>query len=960
MSGALPTRSFRDALLATRRTSVAPALALFFLAACRPDAVTGVSEPAPVPRHLASAVQCTARIAGTVSCAVTGSAIAASQREALHRASLLARRLGAGGGALGESRAGDVTLGGQGIALNVVLQGVRYRPDSSYLEFDGAVQNLLGQPLGSADGVTADTAGVKVFFASAPAVTQGTGLVSVANADGTGTFTASGQPYYRYAGGLAANATSAHRPWRFALAAGVESFTFELLVTARVFDESGVGLTAPTGGYADAVAGNEFSCARRESGQLHCWGDALWGRTGRGYSGVSATPAPVSGGVTFTSLSGGYDFFCGLASDSRAWCWGDNSFGNVGDGTRDIVRAAPAPVASQRSFTMVDAGSFHACALDAAGEAWCWGSGGEGALGPSSTTFEFSPIQVRTDLRFRAIAAGGGFTCGIRSADSTAWCWGLNGTGELGNGTGVASATPVAVAGGYRFVALASSYAHSCGVTSTGTLACWGFNGDGQLGDGSHDTRATPVEVAIAGKTMKSVSVSEFHSCAVATTGEGYCWGHGGSGQLGTGDFASAPTPQAVSGGAVWAAIEVGNSTSCGRLVAGGVRCWGDGYHGVLGDGSLRTSTATPVSVTGTLGSVAMSEGYPAAACATTPGGTAQCWGANARGQLGDGRATLAGRAVAVLGGLRANRLVAGSDHACLLTAQGAAHCWGANDAGQLGDGTMIDRATPVAVSGGHVFTSIAAGTSSSCALKADGRAWCWGANGEGTLGDGTNAGRLAPVAVAAPSGGSVLSFTRIAVGGAHACGVTAGGGAWCWGSSEAGQLGSNSTTSSNVPVPVTLPAGVAGFSEIAAGARHGCALATDGRAFCWGAGAQGRLGNGGTSGLSLVPVAVSGERSYSTISAGFAHSCAVTSSGAAWCWGMGSSGQIGNDDFADVAVPTLVSGGDEFAKVRAGWFHSCGETRGGQVRCWGSGFHGANGSASFDYAAVPTAVALP
>jgi alpha-tubulin suppressor-like RCC1 family protein len=195
--------------------------------------------------------------------------------------------------------------------------------------------------------------------------------------------------------------------------------------------------------------------------------------------------------------------------------------------------------------------------------------------------------------------------------------------------------------------------------------------------------------------------------------------------------------------------------------------------------------------------------------CALTSAGAAKCWGANARGQLGDG--TTHGRhAPVAVSGLASGvtAIAADRNHSCALTIAGAVKCWGLNAYGELGDGTTTRRLTPVAVSGlaGSV-TAISAGETHSCALTSAGAVECWGGNREGALGDGTRADRHTPVAVSGlGSGVKAITARGSFYDGSprgYSCALTNTGRAKCWGWNLYGQLGDGTTTDRHKPVAV-------------------------------------------------------------------------------------------------------------------------------------------------------------
>ena len=176
-----------------------------------------------------------------------------------------------------------------------------------------------------------------------------------------------------------------------------------------------------------------------------------------------------------------------------------------------------------------------------------------------------------------------------------------------------------------------------------------------------------------------------------------------------------------------------------------------------------------------------------------------------------------------------------------------------------------------------------------------------------------------------------------------HTCGVTTNGAAYCWGDNTSGQLGSGiSATTSSSPVAVT---GGLTFKAVSAGFSHTCGITTAGAAYCWGSNQSGDLGNATTGGLSATPVAVVGGLTFASVSAGALYNCGVTTSGAAYCWGGNGYGVLGNGTTLDSSTPVAVSGGFTFALISAGQDHSCGVTTGGATYCWGNSANGQLGT---------------
>jgi len=339
--------------------------------------------------------------------------------------------------------------------------------------------------------------------------------------------------------------------------------------------------------------------------------------------------------------------------------------------------------------------------------------------------------------------------------------------------------------------------------------------------------------------------------------------------------------------------------------------------------------------------------------CGVTMDNLAYCWGFNASGQIGDGSdAEERTFPTAVAGGHLFSEVAVGIDHSCGVTLEKKVYCWGDNGDGELGDGTLGDRSTPVLVVGGRSFTTVEAGSRHTCAIE-DGtnRAFCWGRN-RGALGNGESADSPRPVLV---SGG--FHWLQVSAGNGLTCGVTTLHRAYCWGQNGNGQLGDGSTLIRLQPSPVL---GGIHFAQVTAGGFHSCGVTTSGGVFCWGYGGVGQLGIGTTTNAQLTPKRIASRNDWAEVSAAYEHTCALTTSQRAWCWGNNGQGRLGDNGTTTRLKPVLVGGGMAFRQVTAGMQHSCGVSRLRPGYCWGENNIGQVGVSPHGEYHTPTQVHDP
>jgi alpha-tubulin suppressor-like RCC1 family protein len=383
---------------------------------------------------------------------------------------------------------------------------------------------------------------------------------------------------------------------------------------------------------------------------------------------VETYPTPL----TFTSVVTGTAHACGLTADGRAYCWGDNAGGTLGttrprdrcEAQRSVwtpgrCSAIPAEVDGGLRFTQLTAFLHHTCGVATDGGAYCWGWNLMGQLGGGAEhQSAATPRRVPGEVRFRALSAGGGFTCGL-AADSAAYCWGRNDAGRIGlgdagelAGQGTVFATPQRVAGGLAFSQLSTGGAHACALTADGTAYCWGDNGSGQLGIGPDGAR-------------------------------------------GCGDACLSTRPVPVAGPRRYAQVMTGRERTCALDTEGGLWCWGETTHGTTADPGVAVSRVPLRHYEGQRFSRLVGISLHAGpTCALGPAGELLCFGG-----IDAGRTPPLVRAFAPLTfrGGSTGREPYISVTGCLVGADGAAACRVSATMGQRGTGELPSWWSPAA-----------------------------------------------------------------------------------------------------------------------------------------------------------------------------------------------------------------------------------------------------------------------
>jgi alpha-tubulin suppressor-like RCC1 family protein len=718
-----------------------------------------------------------------------------------------------------------------------------------------------------------------------------------------------------------------------------------------------VARTQPT-----LATGRDHACALRSDGALLCWGANDFGQLGNANLTDQPSATAVSGVSRAIAVAAGHHFTCVLDAQGTVKCFGLNSSGQLGRGSLGLGLPEPAAVSGISNAIAITAGSAHACALLADGTASCWGAGDNGRLGYGSLASSSVPRQVLGLTKLADIDAGNDHTCAVDTAGTTT-CWGAHQGGTQVNGgdrllPGVVAFEPArsVEAGLFQTCALGrggqpwcwstqdaplelgdqtatdlDAYGHSCLVRADGSVACEGDNTAGEVGNGTQLPQESFAAVlGLDGATK--VATGERFTCAQLALGGVRCWGDNTRGQLGDGSTASRAVALPVSGlgGSFDVSLGVGSGHAC-AVSAVKARCWGGGDSGQLGDGrgtsslyALNVATDEPLRQLISVGSSTL---------ALTARGTLLATGRESSESFADGpnrtssqppmSSTSLVPIASSLSGI--TRLASAGWYTCALIQNGDVKCWGYNGterrSGVNHEGIFayagfndavweVTASTPTAVNdlGSDATVDLVAGSYHLCALRDDGTVRCRGRNDSGQLGRGTTITNASTPPYAA--GARVTNLDDaidVAAGSAHSCAVRANGRVVCFGDNEFGQLGDGTRSDRNLPsaVGALAPRAV----SVVAGNRHSCALTSDGSVYCWGLNDVGQLGDGSTTHRS-TPVRAGTLDDVVLLEAGGNTTCATRSTGAVYCWGENSLGQVGDASGVDRSTPSAVSNG--------------------------------------------------
>ncbi|BDR52164.1 hypothetical protein KIM372_00710 [Bombiscardovia nodaiensis] len=726
----------------------------------------------------------------------------------------------------------------------------------------------------------------------------------------------------------------------------------------------------PTGVNAvEVAAGTEHSLVLGDDGKIYASGSNEYHQIDdSSTSSIYRTPIAISapGGGRFAHIAAGDLFSLATTDDGNLYAWGQNDYGQLGfSGTSTgLPRQVSLPAGVK--ITHLTAGNLSAAALTEEGDVYTWGENSAGQLGngswtsttPAKITIPGGPVEQLYMGNAHALAL---------TRNHQLYAWGSSSFGQVGNGSGGQINTPTLInpPGSAIFASIGTGPAssHSLAANTLGDMYAWGENYAGQLGDGGTTSQYTPQSVQAPRTDITKVRFLSVPATGSLNTSTGVWSGTSPAGSPGNLQVYVSWTiagKEQSDQTLLWRYLDIYTihfdlGGAPGSAPADQVFSEGDAHHATWPIVPIRagyefagwfTPTGQPFDFTSPVRTSAnLTARWDSTEFTLTP---------KAGLTTGGTHLTLNGPGDP---GFRFTQVCAGEDSSVALGSNGLIYAWGNNTSNELGNESTVDSRTPVRVHtpAGLTFSSIAANGSYALAVGSDGKAYAWGNNSYRQLANGGYDNNDKPQEYLLPAG---VRAAEVAAGYSHSLVLSEDGKVYAAGTNYFGEVANDTNVRDyRTAIPVNLPAGKT-FVHIAAGKYFSLALSSDGVLYTWGYNNVGQLGNGNmTNHADLQPVSVRAGLTFTQIAARSNYAAAISDDGAVYTWGANSSGQLGTGDYVMHSQPTVIAlpFSQRAASISTGESHMIALTTTGDMYAWGKNTYGQLGTGNLSDQLSPT-----
>jgi len=742
--------------------------------------------------------------------------------------------------------------------------------------------------------------------------------------------------------------------------------------------------------WTQVATGDYARLAIRSDGALFGWGDNFSGGippTVGTSPGMYLSPVQIgTSSWTQVYLSVSTSIAAAIRSDGRLFTWGTGTAGQLGNNST-TAQYSPVQIGTS-SWSQINLNPGHILALRTDGALFTWGVNTSGELGDGTTLNRSSPVQIGTSSWSQLKSGNGNQVSFAVRTDGALFAWGLNSTGQLGDGTTVSKSSPVQIGTSswtlvYGATQTVTNIVLTLAIRSDGGLFAWGSNTTGVLGDGTTTNKSSPVQIGTSSWTQ--VISSRTTTIALRTDGALFTWGQASTGGIGDNTTVNKSSPVQI-GTSSWIQVYATpglltfSALRSDRLLFywGGLNVDNTGPRNLSSPVQIQTSAfSSPVQIGTSSWSQIVLGPYNAIAIRNDK--SLFVWGGNSAGQIGDGTTVDKSSPVQIGTSSWTKVFSLPTYTSAAIRLDGALFAWGDGGVGQLAQNSTIYRSSPVQV-GTSSWTAIASedSTANVIAIRGDGALFAWGGGALisplDSVGDGTTLSRSSPVQIGfntfvqSPVQIGTSSWTAVTAGKSYASAIRTDGGLFAWGLNNTYQLGDGTTINRSSPVQIgtsswalvnagerttvgitsnrslfgwgnneNFATGVSDFVSpvsVGPGWNSTAIVSRNGRLYAWGYNVAGTIGDGTTVNKSW-PVQI-GTSSWSQVHGGASHTAAINSIGQLYAWGLNTSGQLGDNTSINRSSPVLIST-SSWTQVRLGLSHTMALRTDGALFAWGS-----------------------